>query len=62
LIDNNKNGFIINSEYLNSELYSKMKYFILNKKIIPEFGKYSREKFNKINNPKILIDSINKVI
>jgi len=62
LVESGKNGFILNSEDLLQELIDKMQYFIENSYIIEKFGSHSREKFEQINNPEIMINSINEML
>lgn len=48
LIENNRNGFRVNSQphYLNTELYNSLKYFIDKKHRIKEYGTKSKELYN----------------
>ena len=62
LIKNYENGFIINSDCLEENLYRAMKFFLDNKEKIKIFGAKSREIYEKINRPEIIVESISSAI
>ena len=61
-IINNQNGFIINSEKLEDELYNAMLFFINNPQLLDSFSTRSKENVSTVNNPMTMIESINKII
>jgi glycosyltransferase involved in cell wall biosynthesis len=58
LIENQKSGFIVDSDNLEFNLYNAMKFFLENREKVGEFGKKSREMYEKFNNPEKLVNSI----
>jgi len=58
LIENNRNGMILDSDDLELNLYNAMKFFLENREKVGEFGKKSREMYEKFNNPEKLVNSI----
>ena len=58
LIENQKSGFIVDTDNLEFNLYNAMKFFLENREKVGEFGKKSREMYEKFNNPEKLVNSI----
>jgi len=58
LIENQKNGYIVDSDDLEINLYTAMKFFLDNRDKVGEFGGKSREMYEKYNNPEKMVDSI----
>lgn len=61
-ISENENGFIINSENLEKELYDAMLFFIKKPNKIDSFSSISKEKVTSVNNPHTMVMSINKIL
>ncbi len=62
LIENNRNGMILDSDNLELNLYNAMKFFIDNRDKVDEFGRKSREMYEKFNNPEQMVYSIDSVL
>ena len=62
LIENNRNGMILDSDRLELNLYNAMRFFIDNRDKVDEFGRKSREIYEKFNDPEKMVSSINSVL
>jgi glycosyltransferase involved in cell wall biosynthesis len=58
LIENEVNGFIVNSDHLEASLYNAMKFFLDNSDKLEEFGRKSRQMYEKFNHPETMVNSI----
>jgi len=61
LVENYKNGIIVDSEDIINNLYDAMKYFVDNRDKINSFGEHSRYMYEKYNDPLKIINSINSI-
>lgn len=62
MIENGKNGIIVDSDNLEENLYDAMKFFLHCRDRIHKFKEKSREIFEKYNNPTRVTNSINSVL
>jgi len=61
LVENYKNGIIVDSDDIINNLYNAMKFFINNRDKINSFGEHSRYMYEKYNDPLKIINSINSI-
>jgi len=59
LVENNENGFIIDSDNIQDELINKITFFANNSLKIRDFGRKSRIRYEKYNQPIKIVNSIN---
>lgn len=62
LLENKKNGVIVNSENLEKNLFDAMKFFLDNKDKVDKFGEESRNTYERYNNPMKIINSISNIL
>jgi len=61
LVENYKNGIIVDSEDIINNLYNAMKYFVDNRDKINSFGEHSRYMYEKYNDQLKIINSIDSI-
>lgn len=62
LIENKKNGMILDSDSLELDLYNAMRWFVENRDRVKEFGLKSKEMYEKFNNSEQMVHSINSAL
>jgi len=62
LVENYKNGIIVNSDDVINNLYNAMKFFVDNRDKINSFAEHSRYMYEKYNDPLKIINSINYIL